>query len=66
MARLHLSRNCPLWLLDEPLTALDVDGVAALAGLLDEHVHDSGIVVMTSHQSIELASVNTLHIQLPS
>jgi heme exporter protein A len=66
MARLHLSRNCPLWLLDEPLTALDAEGVSALQNLLSYHVHQSGIVVMTSHQEISIDSANTLHIQLPS
>ncbi|MGA7178607.1 MAG: cytochrome c biogenesis heme-transporting ATPase CcmA [Thiobacillaceae bacterium] len=66
MARLHLSRNCPLWLLDEPLTALDAEGVSALQNLLSYHLRQSGIVVMTSHQEISIDSANTLHIQLPS
>ena len=66
VARLHLSRNCPLWLLDEPLTALDAEGVTALQNLLSYHVHQSGIVIMTSHQEIAIDSANTLHIQLPS
>lgn len=66
MARLHLSRSCPLWLLDEPLTALDVEGVAALQSLLSEHVRHSGIIVMTSHQEISIESANTLQVQLPA
>ena len=66
MARLHLSRNCLLWLLDEPLTALDAEGVSALQDLLSGHVRHSGIVVMTSHQEISIASAGTLHVQLPS
>jgi heme exporter protein A len=66
MARLHLSRDCPLWLLDEPLTALDAEGVSALQNMLSYHVHQSGIVLMTSHQEISIDSAITLHIQLPS
>jgi heme exporter protein A len=66
MARLHLSRDCPLWLLDEPLTALDAEGVNALQILLSDHVRHSGIVVMTSHQEINIESANIVHIQLPN
>ncbi|HYP67320.1 MAG TPA: cytochrome c biogenesis heme-transporting ATPase CcmA [Thiobacillaceae bacterium] len=66
MARLRLSRDCPLWLLDEPLTALDAEGVAALQGLLEEYLRKSGIVVMTSHQEINIESVQSLHVQLPA
>jgi heme exporter protein A len=66
MARLYLSRNNPLWLLDEPLTALDAEGVGALEKLLDEHVHHSGTVIMTSHQEISIASASTVQVHLPS
>src|SRR6202142_4676217 len=38
MARLQLSQDCPLWLLDEPLTALDAEGVGALQKLLEEYL----------------------------
>ena len=37
LARLYLS-HCPLWLLDEPFTAIDKGGVAELEKLLVEHV----------------------------
>jgi heme exporter protein A len=64
MARLRLSQDCPLWLLDEPLTALDAEGVGALQNLLEEYLRKSGIVVMTSHQEINIDSAQTLHVQL--
>jgi heme exporter protein A len=51
LARLYLSAS-PLWLLDEPFTAIDVDGVAALEALKVEHVKKGGAVVLTSHQSL--------------
>lgn len=66
MARLQLSQDCLLWLLDEPLTALDAEGVGALQKLLQEYLRKSGIVVMTSHQEINIESAQTLHVQLPA
>ena len=66
MARLQLSQDCPLWLLDEPLTALDAEGVGALQKLLEEYLLKSGIVIMTSHQEINIDSAQTLHVQLPA
>lgn len=51
LARLYLSR-APLWLLDEPFTAIDRAGVTALEGLLVRHVETGGGVVLTSHQPL--------------
>ncbi len=53
LARLYLSR-CPLWLLDEPFTAIDKGGVAELEALLVKHVECGGAVVLTSHQSLSV------------
>ena len=49
LARLYLSES-PLWLLDEPFTAIDVGGVAELEQRLLGHVRQGGCVVFTSHQ----------------
>jgi len=54
LARLYLSQ-CPLWLLDEPFTAIDKGGVAELEKLLVTHVERGGAVVMTSHQLLQVA-----------
>ncbi|KZX60265.1 heme ABC transporter ATP-binding protein CcmA [Halioglobus sp. HI00S01] len=54
LARLYLSQS-PLWLLDEPFTAIDVDGVAALEALMVAHAREGGAVVLTSHQLINAA-----------
>ena len=51
LARLYLSR-APLWLLDEPFTAIDVSGVGELETLLARHVQQGGSVLMTSHQAL--------------
>ncbi len=49
-----------LWLLDEPLTALDVEGIADLEALLLEHVAKGGAVVLSSHQPLVNRAVRTL------
>lgn len=49
LARLALA-PVPLWLLDEPLTALDRDGRALFGALLDGHAAAGGITVMATHE----------------
>ncbi|PLW83424.1 heme ABC transporter ATP-binding protein CcmA [Kineobactrum sediminis] len=51
LARLYLSR-APLWLLDEPFTAIDRVGVTALETRLAEHLGEGGAVLLTSHQTV--------------
>jgi heme exporter protein A len=53
LARLILSK-APLWILDEPFTALDVDAVDLLQALIAEQVAGGGTVVLTTHQEVEL------------
>jgi heme exporter protein A len=53
LARLILSK-APLWILDEPFTALDVDAVALLEGLIAAQVAGGGAVVLTTHQEVQL------------
>jgi heme exporter protein A len=55
LARLFLARAAKLWILDEPFTALDVRGVAALAALIGEQLAGGGTVVLTTHQEVPLA-----------
>jgi heme exporter protein A len=51
LARLYLS-DAPLWLLDEPFTAIDRQGVTALEALLLSRVEAGSAVVLTSHQPL--------------
>jgi len=48
LARL-LASPAPLWLLDEPTTALDDDGVERFARMVAEHRASGGVVVLSSH-----------------
>jgi heme exporter protein A len=52
IARLFLSSS-PLWLLDEPFTAIDAAGVAAIEALLQQHLEGGGAVVLSSHQPLQ-------------
>lgn len=50
LARLLVS-DAPLWILDEPLTALDVEGQEMVQDMIAEHGKKGGIAVVTSHQA---------------
>ncbi len=63
LARLMLSR-APLWILDEPFTALDVDAVDLLQALIAEHVAGGGLTVLTTHQVVPLTSGQARHLDL--
>ena len=43
-----------LWILDEPLTGLDVDGVVMVERMIRDHVVAGGMAVMTTHQPLAL------------
>lgn len=49
-----LLRPAPLWVLDEPFTALDVHATEVLSGLIAGHLTTGGSAVLTSHQSLSL------------
>ena len=51
LARVAAS-GAPLWLLDEPLNALDADGAGRLARLVERHRASGGAVVAASHQPL--------------
>lgn len=55
LARLILSK-APLWILDEPFTALDIDAVDLLQQLIAEQVAGGGSVILTTHQEVPLTS----------
>lgn len=51
LARLYLD-SPPLWILDEPFTALDKQGVAQLEQHLAQHCEQGGLVVLTTHHTL--------------
>lgn len=54
LARLYLS-NSPIWLLDEPFTAIDTEGVASLEALLQRHLEQGGAAILSSHQVMNIS-----------
>ncbi|GAE11834.1 cytochrome c biogenesis heme-transporting ATPase CcmA [Yersinia pseudotuberculosis] len=63
LARLWLS-PAPLWILDEPLTAIDKQGVSTLLALFIQHVAKGGMVLLTTHQDLGAVSHNVRKICL--
>lgn len=59
MARM-LTRQAALWILDEPFNALDVKAVHELENLIAEQVLNGGLVVLTSHQEVNISNVQVL------
>jgi heme exporter protein A len=51
LARVAAS-SAPLWLLDEPLNALDVEGAKKLGLLVEHHLESGGAVLAASHQRL--------------
>lgn len=54
LARLWQTR-AQVWILDEPFTAIDKDGVAKLERLFVEHAKQGGCVILTTHQDLSIA-----------
>lgn len=60
LARLYLEAH-PVWILDEPFTAIDRSGVAALEAHLLAHAANGGTVILTTHHSLDhLQGLRTL------
>lgn len=59
--RLALSRlllgSAPIWILDEPFSALDHHNSTQLQALLSSQVQKGGMVIMTSHQPLTVPQV---------
>lgn len=64
LARLALSQNAPLWILDEPFNALDTVANSWLTGLIEAHLQNAGMVVLTSHQDMPISAIQQLDLTL--
>ncbi|ELA09354.1 heme exporter protein CcmA [Moraxella macacae 0408225] len=52
----------PFWLLDEPLTALDINMIAKVEKIMQDFANQGGTVLLTSHQTVSVAN-KTLDLQ---
>ena len=63
LARLLITHNS-VWILDEPFTSLDKQGIALIETLMSEHCAGGGMIILTSHHDIELHGVDVQRILL--
>lgn len=56
--------NAKVWILDEPFTAIDKQGVKKLEQLFVKHAQNGGCVILTTHQELSLAPSSYRQIQL--
>lgn len=60
---LPLDDHIRVWVLDEPLTALDVSAVDQLKRRIKAFADQGGAVIMTSHHGIDSAAVRSLELE---
>ena len=65
LARL-LMTSAPVWVLDEPFTSLDVKVIAWLEALFEAHVQNGGMIILTSHQAVNLTGCDVVSLRLGS
>ncbi|MFA1052369.1 heme ABC exporter ATP-binding protein CcmA, partial [Klebsiella pneumoniae] len=51
LTRLWLT-DAPLWILDEPFTALDATAMETLTRRLEQHARQGGCAILTTHQPL--------------
>lgn len=61
LARLWVSR-ARLWVLDEPFSALDNTAIVTLQAVLESHLTNGGMIVLTTHQEVALSKVKQLRL----
>jgi heme exporter protein A len=64
LARLVLAEAAPLWVLDEPFTALDAAAIECVRGLIGGHVSRGGGVVYTTHHEASIEAAVSRRIDL--
>lgn len=55
LARVLLA-DCPVWILDEPLTALDAQACSGFQALLAQHLQRGGLALLSTHQPLTLGT----------
>lgn len=59
LARLLIT-EAPIWVLDEPFTAIDKQGVGELEALLTTHAARGGIIILSTHQDLDIGGIKRL------
>ena len=63
LARLLITQNS-LWLLDEPFTSLDREGIKLIESLMHEHITGGGMIILTSHHDLNLQHISIKKLNL--
>jgi len=59
-----LLNKAKLWILDEPFSALDVAAVDLLQSILRKHLDAGGMIILTTHQEVDLITGNIKRLRL--
>ena len=62
LARLYVT-TAAIWILDEPFTAIDRLGVRNLETLIQRHISNGGLVMLTTHQPLALEGVRLVELE---
>lgn len=57
-----LNRGVPVWLLDEPLSGLDINAIAQVIGLIESHLKAGGVALIASHQQLRIDGLRSLEL----
>lgn len=63
LARLLITKNI-LWILDEPFTSIDKQGIILIESLMLEHLSAGGMIILTSHHDLALHGADVHKIDL--
>ena len=63
LARLLVTQS-QLWVLDEPFTSLDTQGIELIENLIRKHLSNGGMLVMSSHHAVTLEKQSIVRINL--
>lgn len=65
LARLAVAPK-PLWILDEPFSALDTHSLDTMTALLSDHLATGGMIIITSHQDLAVEFKTVVSVKLDS
>ena len=63
LARLLITKKT-LWVLDEPFTSIDKQGIKLIEELMHEHINNGGMIILTSHHDLVLHEADIQKINL--
>jgi len=61
LARIIASKS-PVWLLDEPTTALDKETIKKLEDVMEVHRQNGGMIVLSTHSDVNLSNPEILNV----